>query len=64
MIKAIKRDSSGVSPLKEIFLENKYHPTMPDIHITQKGVHKIPMNLNPNKATGPDGLSPQILHQS
>ena len=44
-------------------LENKFHPTMPDIHITQKGVEKLITNLNPNKATGPDGLSPQILKE-
>ena len=95
MIKAIKRDSSGVSHLKEngklltetsekenalnrqfqsVFtaetsklppnsLENKFHPTMPDIHIIQKGVEKLLTNLNPNKATGPDGLSPRILKE-
>ena len=34
---------------------------MPDIHITQKGVEKLITNINPNKATGPDGLSPRIL---
>ena len=94
MIKAIKRDSSGVSPLKEncklltetsekanalnrqfqsVFtsatsklppnsLENKFHPTIPDIHINQKGVEKLLMNLNPNKATGPS-LSPRIIKE-
>ena len=36
---------------------------MPDIHITQKGVEKIFTNLKPNKATGPDGLSPRILKE-
>ena len=36
---------------------------MPDIHITQKGVEKLLTNLNPNKATGPDGLSPRILKE-
>ena len=64
MIKAIKRDSSGVSPLKENrklltetsekvnalnrpseHLEKKLHLTMPDIHITQKGVEHPLLNL-------------------
>ena len=95
MIKAIKRDSWGVSPLKEngklvietsekanalnrqfqsFFtsgtsklppnsLENKFYPTMPDIHITQKGVEKLLTNLNPNKVTGPVCLSPRILKE-
>ena len=36
---------------------------MPDIHITQKGFEKLLMNLKPNKATGPDSLSPRILKE-
>ena len=51
MIKAIK-------PLKK-----KLHLTMPDIHITQKGVENLLLNLSPNKATGPDGLSPRLLKE-
>ena len=42
-------------------LENIFYPTMPDIHITKKGVEKLLLNLNPNKATGPGGLSPRLL---
>ena len=41
--------------------EKKFHPTMPNIHIIQKRVEKLSTNLNPNKATGPNGLSPRIL---
>ena len=55
--------TSETSKLPPNSLENKFHPTMPDIHITQKGFEKLLMNLNPNKATGPDSLSPRILKE-
>ncbi|KAL8622565.1 hypothetical protein ACOMHN_009199 [Nucella lapillus] len=38
-------------------------PPMDDIHITAHGVLKLMENLNPNKATGPDGISPQVLKE-
>lgn len=34
---------------------------MPDITISLEGVTKLLKNPNPNKATGPDGISPRIL---
>ncbi|KAL8595170.1 hypothetical protein ACOMHN_013843 [Nucella lapillus] len=38
-------------------------PPMDDIHITAHGVQKLMENLNPNKATGPDGISPRVLKE-
>ena len=34
-----------------------------DIFVTTKGVEKLLKNLNPNKATGPDGISPRVLKE-
>ena len=36
---------------------------MPDITIFVEGVEKLLVNLNPNKATGPDGISPRVLKE-
>ena len=36
-------------------------PSMPDITINLEDVTKLLKNLNPNKASGPDGISPRIL---
>ena len=38
-------------------------PPMDAIHITPHGVKKLMMILDPNKATGPDGISPRILKE-
>ena len=34
---------------------------MPDIHITTTGIEKLLTDLDPNKASGPDGVSARIL---
>ena len=36
---------------------------MPEINITIQGVEKLLSGLDPNKATGPDGISPRILKE-
>ena len=36
---------------------------MNDIIITDKGIEKLLVNLNPSKATGPDGLPPRVLKE-
>ena len=36
-------------------------PSMPSINITAPGVLKLLKGLNPNKASGPDNISPRIL---
>ena len=33
-------------------------PSIPDIEIREEGVQKLLEDLNPNKATGPDNISP------
>jgi hypothetical protein len=35
--------------------------TIKDINITENGVHKLLKNLNPNKAAGPDNITPRVL---
>lgn len=37
------------------------YPTCGDINITEEGVKKLLLNLNPNKACGPDGITPRLL---
>jgi len=37
------------------------HPPMPPITITVQGVDKLLTGLNPNKAQGPDEISPRLL---
>ena len=37
------------------------YPSCGDISITEDGVRKLLLNLNPNKACGPDGISPRLL---
>ena len=37
------------------------HNAAPDIHVTVKGVEKLLLGLNPNKASVPDRISPQLL---
>ena len=39
------------------------YPTIPDIHITPNGVEKLLANLDPSKATGPDGIPPAVLKE-
>ena len=36
---------------------------MPEITITDKGVECLFKGLNPNKASGPDGISPRLLKE-
>ena len=36
---------------------------MPEIHVTVEGVEKLLAGLDPNKAAGPDGLTPRILKE-
>ena len=36
-------------------------PTCSDINITEEGVRKLLQNLDPNKACGPDGITPRLL---
>ena len=38
-------------------------PQMPDITIFVEGLEKLLVNLNPNKATGPDGVSSRLLNE-
>jgi hypothetical protein len=38
-------------------------PAMDDIIISEEGVKKLLKNLNPNKASGPDGISPHVLKE-
>ena len=40
------------------------YPKCEDINISIEGVCKLLMNLDPNKACGPDGLSPRILKET
>jgi hypothetical protein len=42
----------------------KRYNTMNDINITLNGVTKLLRDLNPNKASGPDELTPRILNLS
>ena len=39
------------------------HPQMSHPYITEKGVRKLLHNLNPNKAAGPDKISPAFLQE-
>jgi len=39
------------------------HPPMPPITITVQGVNKLLTGLNPNKAQGPDEISPRLLKE-
>ena len=38
-------------------------PTIDDIKISEQGMRKLMENLSPNKAGGPDGVSPQVLRE-
>ena len=35
--------------------------SMPDINVTENGVYNLLVGLDPNKASGPDGIAPRIL---
>ena len=39
------------------------HETIPDIKISHKGVYKLLREINPHKATGPDGIPGKLLKQ-
>ena len=41
--------------------DNTDVPSMPNITITQSGIHKLLTTLNEHKASGPDCISPYIL---
>ena len=40
-----------------------YYHDMPEIHITEKGVLKLLMNLKVSKSPGPDNISPRVLKE-
>jgi hypothetical protein len=93
-VKSLKKDASGVAPLKKdgvlvsdakgkanilnhqyasVFTEENTE-TVPDLGpsphqkmlhptVTQLGVQKLLASLNPNKAAGPDKLSPRFLRE-
>jgi hypothetical protein len=44
---------------------NSNYQTMPDITITCEGtcIAKLLLNLNPNKAAGPDEIKPRVLKE-
>jgi hypothetical protein len=37
--------------------------TIKDINITENGVNKLLKDLNPNKAAGPDNITPRVLKE-
>ena len=39
------------------------HPSIPDLTFTVAGVEKLLQNLKPEKASGPDNLSPRVLQK-
>ena len=39
------------------------YPPPPSFTATDQGVAKLVTNLSPNKATGPDGISPRVLKE-
>ena len=39
------------------------YPEMSPITVTIKGVHNLLTNINPNKATGPDGIPGRVLKE-
>jgi hypothetical protein len=41
----------------------KHHPSMPEESILEDGVKKLLKGLNPNKASGPDQISPRLLKE-
>ena len=46
----------------KLSVKSKYQ-TMPDITITCEGIAKLLLNLNPNKADGPDEIKPRVLKE-
>ena len=42
-------------------MDDSPHPSMPKITITTEGVEKLLQNLNPRKASGPDGIPCRLL---
>ena len=91
-IKSLKKDSTGISSLKENgklhtdpsdkanILNRQYQsvftqedtrniptvdgipfPSMPEITVTNQGVEKLLSQLNPHKASGPDGIPARVL---
>lgn len=39
------------------------YPAMPCFTVTEHGVEKLLTFLSPNKASGPDGISPRVLKE-
>ena len=93
-VKSLRRDNSGIAPLKEHgrlhdnpkdkadILNRQYEstwtkedkddipnpdgksfPPMKDIHVTEEGVLKLLLKLNPAKACGPDSIPARILKE-
>jgi len=52
-------DKTAASP----DLGTSTHPTMNDIKINSAGIAKLMRNLNPHKATGPDGVPARLLKE-
>jgi hypothetical protein len=46
----------------KLSIKSKYQ-TIPDITITCAGIAKLLLNLNPNKAAGPDEIKPRVLKE-
>jgi len=46
---------------KQNMTQNQSNPEMENIVITRDGIEKILNNLNPNKASGPDKISPRLM---
>jgi hypothetical protein len=46
----------------KLSIKSKYQ-TMPDITVTCEGIAKLLLNLNPNKAAGPDEIKPRVLKE-
>jgi hypothetical protein len=45
------------------FLDDQFLAQLFDITITCEGIAKLLLNLNPNKAAGPDEIKPRVLKE-
>ena len=52
-------DNSDVTP--ELICDS--YPSMPDVEVDTAGIARLLSNIDPFKATGPDGLSPKLLKE-
>ena len=55
------QDDSTSSPVPD--LGPGFYPTMPNITVNQNGVIKLLKNINPHKASGPDGIPGKLLKE-